>query len=85
METPKCQHYLRIHKKVMLRYWLDASDTHRDAIANDVAHTGDQFGYFEKKVALDAQRLFEDPSYYDNQEFTFRVPRCESLVYAEAA
>jgi len=73
-------HYRRIHAKVAKRLWTDLSVRQREDIANDVEHTGETFRWFDKKVAEDAQRLYEDPSYYDNLDATFRYPKHEQLV-----
>lgn len=68
-------HFRRIHKRVMNRVWADISNRTRDNIAHDVEGTHGDSKWFAKKVAEDATRLFEDPTYYDNLEFTFRHSR----------
>jgi hypothetical protein len=78
-------HYWRIHARVARRLWTDISQRTRDAIAYDVEHTGEQFKWFASKVDADTQRLFEDASYYDNLEATFRYPRYQSEPLARAA
>lgn len=70
-------HYWRIHNRVARRIMLDTPERIRHIIANDAAHETPEYQWFEKKVNEDAKRLFEDPSYYDNQEFSFRVPKNE--------
>ena len=75
----KSKHYWRIHARVAKRLWADIPLRIRDIIANDVEHTSDEYQWFDTKVAMDAQRLYEDSSYYDNNEFTFRVPRTERV------
>jgi hypothetical protein len=56
---------------------LDMSERTRHIIANDAAHETPEFKWFEKKLTEDVERLYVDPSHYDNQEFTFRVPKNE--------
>ena len=68
-------HYQRIHAKVAKHLWTDLSVRQRDEIASDVAHKGETFRWFEKKVAEDAERLYSDGSYYDNLEASFRYPK----------
>ena len=71
----KCAHYWRIHAKVVRRALADIHPNLRDVITNDVDHETAVFKWFENKVADDTQRLFEDATYYDNQEYTFRYPK----------
>ena len=78
----KSLHYQRIHAKVAKRLWTDLSVRQRDEIASDTTHTGETFRWFEKKVADDAQRLYEDPSYYDNLDSSFRYPKHEENLVA---
>jgi hypothetical protein len=66
-------HYWRIHSRVCRRLWTDISERTRHIIASDSEHETEEYKWFEKKVAEDTQRLFEDPTYYDNAEFSFRV------------
>ena len=73
MKNGKTEHFWRIHAKVARRLWLDLSDRERLIIASDADHVSDTFEWFDKKVMADATRLYEDPTYFDNQEFTFRV------------
>ena len=80
----KSKHYERIHARVARRLWAYLPLKTRDIIANDVSHATDEFKWFEAKVETDATRLYEDPSYYDNGEFTFRVPKHEWLRPAVA-
>ena len=58
---------------------LDTPEIVRHIIANDAAHETPEYKWFEKKLNADAKRLFEDESYYDNQDFTFRVPKSERV------
>jgi hypothetical protein len=60
------QHYRNIHRKVCQRLWSDLSVLTREAIASDVSHTSETSKWFQNKVANDAQRLYEDPAYYEN-------------------
>jgi hypothetical protein len=76
-QMPK--HYWRIHNRVARRILLDLPERVRHIIASDSAHETQEYQWFEKKVNEDATRLFEDPSYYDNQEFTFRIPKTERV------
>ena len=73
----KSQHYWKIHAKMAKRLWSDLSVRQREIIASDVLHLTEDFKWFETKVAIDAERLFSDPSYYDNSEFSFRYPKHE--------
>lgn len=68
-------HYRRIHGRVAHRVWLDLPQHLRDVIAADVNGETDELKWFESKVTTDAMKLYEDPSYYDNQDYTFRVSR----------
>ena len=73
----KSKHYERIHARVAARLWKDIPIHLRDIIANDSDHLTDEFKWFADKTHADATRLYEDPTYYDNEEFTFRVPKVE--------
>ena len=75
----KTQHYLRIHRRVCRRAWLELPSNMKHIIANDVNHTSDEYKWFENKVNADTQRLYEDPNYYDNAEYTFRIPANERV------
>ena len=70
----KSQHYARIHRRVATRLWSDLPQRTRDIIAADSAHETDEFKWFDSKVAMDANKLYQWPEYYDNSEFSFRVP-----------
>jgi hypothetical protein len=65
-------HFWRIHAKVIRRIWGDLPDSIRDTIVDDSLHTTEEFKWFNNKVMEDAMRLFVDPSYYDNDPFTFK-------------
>jgi hypothetical protein len=69
------EHYWRIHARVARRVLSDLPEPIRHVIANDALHESEDFKWFEKKVTEDAVRLFEDPSYYDNSQDSFRYPR----------
>ena len=75
MKNGKPEHYWRIHNRVSKRVLLDTPEGVRHVIASDTAHETPEFKWFETKVNEDTERLFTDESYYDNQEFTFRVPK----------
>ena len=75
MKNGKTEHYWRIHKRVALRLMGDLPPAIQDAIAAD--SMSDQAVWYDNKVTTDATRLYEDPSYYDNAELTFRFPREE--------
>lgn len=77
MKNGKSEHYWRIHKRVALRVLSDLSPSQRQMIAHDAEHFSHESQWFKKKVEDDAARLYEDPAYYDNQEFSFRVPKHE--------
>jgi hypothetical protein len=49
----------------------------QNVIASDSLHTSPLYEWFENKVAQDAQRIFEDSNYYDNDPLTFKF---EGLV-----
>jgi len=66
-------HFWRIHAKVARRVWGDLSSNLRDIIANDNLHETEEFKWFNSKTMDDAMRLFTDPSYYDNESFTFKT------------
>ena len=68
-------HEQRIHGRVTKRLWSDLSVHQRDIIAADIAHTSEEFKWFEAKVNADSQRLIEDPTYYDNLQSTFLYPK----------
>jgi hypothetical protein len=65
-------HFWRIHSKVARRIWGDLPDNIRDVIADDSLHTTEEFKWFDNKTMEDSMRLFMDPSYYDNESFTFK-------------
>lgn len=69
------EHYWRIHARVTRRVWADTPRHVRDVIAADSDHTTEEFRWFDKKVGEDTKRLFEDPNYYDNAEFSFMALR----------
>lgn len=73
----KCMHYWRIHARVTRRILTDLPERLRYEIANDSSHESESFKWFDKKVAEDTSRLFLDPTYYDNSQFTFQVSRVE--------
>ena len=75
MKNRKSEHYWRIHNRVARRILLDIPECVRHVIASDDLHETQEYKWFEAKVNEDTKRLFEDPSYYDNQEFSFRVPK----------
>jgi len=75
MKNGKPEHYWRIHNRVVRRILSDMPESQRHVIATDALHETPEYQAFEKKLTEDAQRLFEDPSYYDNQDFTFKVPK----------
>ncbi len=75
MKNGMPEHYWRIHNRVARRTLLDMPDSLRTVIANDTLHETPEYQAFEKKLTEDTKRLYEDPSYYDNHEFTFRVPK----------
>lgn len=68
-------HYWRIHAKVTKRLWTDINHRLRDAIAFDVDHSGEEFKWFQAKVDADTQRLYEDPSYFDNEPSSFKYSK----------
>lgn len=77
-------HYQRIHGLVAQRLWTDLSDRLKFIITRDAEHLTEEYLWFEKKVALDATRLYEDPNWYGNAEYTFRIPKHENGYYAKA-
>lgn len=77
MKSGMSEHYWRIHNRVARRILLDTPERVRYVIARDASHETPDYRWFEQRVNEDAKRLFEDPSYYDNQEFTFRVSKTE--------
>ncbi len=78
MKNGQPEHYWRIHARIARRILTDLPPHIRHVIASDVSHTTEHFKWFHKKVNDDAQRLFEDPAHYDNQAYTFRVPKDEA-------
>lgn len=75
MKNGKPEHYWRIHARVARRVWTDANDRVRTVIASDAAHETEEFKWYQKKVADDTARLFEDGEYYDNTQFSFKCSR----------
>lgn len=73
----KSKHYEKIHARVTKRLLADLPIRVREIIAADADHETDEYKWFEAKVNTDATRLYEDPDYYDNSEFSFRVPKHE--------
>lgn len=71
----KSQHYARIHARVTRKVWGNLPRHDRDIIASDSEHTTATYKWFENKVANDTERLYQDPEYYDNSEFSFKMPR----------
>jgi hypothetical protein len=72
-------HFWRIHNRVARRILLDTPEPVRHIIAHDAAHETEQYKWFEKKAWEDAMRLFTDPSYYDNSQFSFQYPKHERV------
>lgn len=70
-------HYQRIHGLVAARLWSDLSDRLKYIITRDDAHVTEEYLWFAKKTEVDALRLFEDPTWYGNAEYTFRIPKRE--------
>ena len=79
MKNEMPAHYWRIHARVARRMMLDTPELVRHIIAHDATHATEQYRWFERKVNDDAMRLFMDPSYYDNADFTFRIPKRERV------
>jgi hypothetical protein len=75
MKNGMPEHFWRIHNRVAKRILSDAPDRVRTIIAQDSEHETEEYKWFDAKVNEDAKRLFEDPSYYDNTDFSFRVPK----------
>jgi hypothetical protein len=73
MQETKPAHYWRIHRRVCRRIFFDLPFYVRDVIAADHLHETQDYKWFEKKVAEDTQRLFDDPTYYDNDSLSFRI------------
>ena len=67
----KSAHFWRIHARVAKRAWADLPLKTRDIIAADAEHETPEYKWFEAKLVADVTRLYEDPSYYDNDPFTF--------------
>jgi len=80
MKNGMPEHYWRIHNRVARRILLDTPEPVRHVIAHDADHVTPEYKWFEEKVNADAKRLFEDPSYYDNQEFSFRIAKTATPV-----
>lgn len=72
MKNGYTEHFWRIHARVARRILSDLPLHKQDAVAT--AGT-DESEWFEQKSMQDAQRLYEDPNYYDNLEHTFRIPK----------
>lgn len=75
-------HFWRIHAKVSRRLWSDLPMSQRNIIAADAEHTTELFKWFDAKVNTDATRLYEDSSYFANQEDTFRYSGREPFAMA---
>jgi len=75
----KSLHYWRIHARVTKRVWTDLDVDTREILANDVLHLTSVYQWFEAKVNADTERLYSDPDYYDNAEFSFRVSKIRDL------
>lgn len=80
MKNGKPEHYWRIHKRVSMRVWQDTPDRVRLIIAADASHETEEYKWFAKKVDEDTNRLFEDPAYYDNTQFSFRQSTYEQVA-----
>jgi hypothetical protein len=80
MKIQPSLHYLRIHAKVWRRLWSEIPNRMRDIIAADTEHRTEQYKWFESKVEDDARRLYEDPNYFDNAEYTFRIAKHERQI-----
>ena len=72
MKNGMPEHYWRIHKRVATRLLTETPPMVRTIIAADVEHETPEFKWFEKRVTEDAQRLFNDEGYYDNDPERFR-------------
>ena len=72
-------HFWRIHNRVARRVLLDTPERIRHIIANDAAHTTEEYKWFEKKVNEDTTRLFEDSNYYDNSPESFKYSKVECI------
>ena len=72
-------HFWRIHSRVARRVLLDTPEHIRHIIANDAAHTTEEYKWFEKKVNEDTTRLFEDSNYYDNFPESFKYSKVECI------
>lgn len=73
----KCSHYWRIHARVARRILTDLPEIVRHGIAHDASHTSEDYKWFEKKVNEDAERLFQDETYYDHSIASWRYPKHE--------
>ena len=72
-------HFWRIHSRVARRVLLDTPEHIRHIIANDAAHTTEEYKWFEKKVNEDTTRLFEDSNYHDNSPESFKYSKVECI------
>jgi hypothetical protein len=70
-------HYWQIHKRVMSRMWKDLSSRQRELIAHDTDHTTETFQRFDAGVKAETERLYQDPTYFFNEAWTFKMPYWE--------
>ena len=77
MKDAKTLHFWRIHGRVARRIWTDLPLYVRNIIAADSEHVTPEFQWFNQKTNEDAERLFQDESYYDNDPWTFRTSKRE--------
>lgn len=78
----KSMHYWRLHARVTRAIWAKLSIREREIIAADSAHETELYKWYATKVDADTLRLYEDPTYYDNDPSTFRYGRTQSLALA---
>jgi hypothetical protein len=65
-------HYRRIHARVWRAAWSNLQGKVRNVISQDSLHVSQEYAWFENKVEQDANRIFEDSNYYDNDPLTFK-------------
>jgi hypothetical protein len=78
MSKFKTLHYWAIHRRVARREWQNLDLRSRDVIAADSEHTSREYKNFERYVASETERLYQDSSYYMNDPYSFRYSQYES-------
>ena len=68
-------HYTKILKRVVDHLWDTLPNRERHIIANDASNETDLSKWFSSTAAQMTKAKYESPTYWMNDEFSFRYPQ----------